>query len=443
MGVHGVHSGLLTPGDLVLLSMLMIQIFRPIMNLGNIFRMWQDSLVEMNELLKLLSHRPIIEDKPGAKPLQVQNGVLQIKNITYYFDPQDFSKTRKAIDDAERQLEETHNQICQFVQTPPKPRFLNKVSDFIDRITNFDKYLTSEERQKLDQQEAKAKPTPKNPCKAIETLKANAKIPETLGQPGNLHKVFQNFSLNVNPGEVLFVTGVSGSGKTTLFNLLVRMADVQEGEIMIDGQNIKDVTLHSLRSQISFCSQNHYFYNDTIINNLRISNFEKYFDLRLPEDSSKKGEEYHWYEPSEFERQLDTQRDHLDASLENDPNMNSLYNPAKENTKVHPEIKKLAKDFNLMERIDTFENGWEYTIGDHGEKLSGGEKQRLNLIRAFLKDSQIYLFDEPTNFLDSINRIVRFSIDLFICDMSDGFKVMTILLEYLSNCRRSFRKLRN
>lgn len=74
------------------------------------------------------------------------------------------------------------------------------------------------------------------------------------------------------------------------------------------------------------------------------------------------------------------------------------------NSEPEPEIIQLCEDLNMLRKIQSFENGFDYVVGENGNKLSGGERQRLNLIRCFLKEADVYIFDEPYNFLDSFNK---------------------------------------
>jgi len=178
--------------------------------------------------------------------------------------------------------------------------------------------------------------------------------------------------LEVKGRQSVLITGASGVGKTTLINLIYRFFDPQKGTVMIDSQNIKDLKF-SFRNHISICPQNHYFFNDTILNNIRMANFPKYYKEIIKNET------------------IETQ----DKSEE--------YVPI--NSEPEPEIIELCKHFGLYDKIKEFPGGFNYVMGDNGSKLSGGERQRINLIRTFLKEAEIYIFDEPTNFLDSINQM--------------------------------------
>ena len=155
--------------------------------------------------------------------------------------------------------------------------------------------------------------------------------------------VLNNINLSVNGGKTTALVGHSGSGKSTLLNLIPRIYDPKSGEISIDNQNIKNVNLSSLRKQISIVDQNITLFDDTVYNNIKYAS---------PEASDD-------------------------------------------------EIYESAKLSMCSEFIDKLENKFETIIGENGVKLSGGEKQRLSIARAFLKNSPIILLDEATSSLDS------------------------------------------
>lgn len=155
--------------------------------------------------------------------------------------------------------------------------------------------------------------------------------------------VLKNFSLEVPKGKTVALVGQSGSGKSTIANLLTRFYDVNEGAIKIDGTNIKDMTMNSLRHMIGLVTQDSILFNDTIKNNILI------------------GKE--------------------DATDE--------------------EIIEALKVANAYEFVKDLPNGINTNIGDAGNKLSGGQKQRLNIARAVLKNPPIMVLDEATSALDT------------------------------------------
>ncbi len=157
------------------------------------------------------------------------------------------------------------------------------------------------------------------------------------------NKVLKNINVKINGGKMTALVGQSGSGKSTLLSLIPRIYDPKTGTLEIDGQNIKEVNLFSLRKEISIVDQNVTLFDDTIFNNIKYAK--------------------------------------PDANDE--------------------EIYEAAKLSMCSEFIDKLENKYQTLIGENGVRLSGGEKQRLSIARAFLKDSKIILLDEATSSLDS------------------------------------------
>jgi len=156
-------------------------------------------------------------------------------------------------------------------------------------------------------------------------------------------KVLKNFSLQVPKGKTVALVGQSGSGKSTIANLLTRFYDVQQGNIKIDGIDIKDFNLQSLRGLMGLVTQDSILFNDTIKNNLLLG---------------------------------------------------------KENA-TDEEIITALKIANAYEFVKDLPEGIHTNIGDSGNKLSGGQKQRLSIARAVLKNPPIMVLDEATSALDT------------------------------------------
>ncbi|WP_348824395.1 ABC transporter ATP-binding protein [Flavobacterium aestuarii] len=155
--------------------------------------------------------------------------------------------------------------------------------------------------------------------------------------------VLHNFSLEVPKGKTVALVGQSGSGKSTIANLLTRFYDVQEGTIKIDGIDIKDMTLNSLRDLLGLVTQDSILFNDTIKNNILIGKPDATDD----------------------------------------------------------EIIEALKVANAYEFVKDLPLGFDTNIGDSGNKLSGGQKQRLSIARAVLKNPPIMILDEATSALDT------------------------------------------
>src|ERR1700733_7234475 len=155
--------------------------------------------------------------------------------------------------------------------------------------------------------------------------------------------VLKNLSLNVKVGEYIALVGPSGAGKTTLCSLIPRFYEVNAGEILIDGKNIKSLKLGSLRKHIGLVQQDVYLFAGTVLDNIRYGNLEATED----------------------------------------------------------EIIMAAKKANAHDFIMSLPNGYQTDIGQRGVKLSGGQKQRLSIARVFLKNPPIIIFDEATSSLDN------------------------------------------
>ena len=157
--------------------------------------------------------------------------------------------------------------------------------------------------------------------------------------------ILKDFSLKLEPGKITGIHGQSGSGKSTLLKLLMRFWDTQKGEVLVDGTNVKQMPTKQLRNLESYVTQETQLFHDSISNNI---------SLAKP-------------------------------------------NATKE------EIVQAAKKASIHDFIMTLPNGYDTKVGELGDTLSGGEKQRIGIARAFLHDSKMILLDEPTSNLDSLN----------------------------------------
>lgn len=166
--------------------------------------------------------------------------------------------------------------------------------------------------------------------------------------------VLQGIDLKLEPGETVALVGPSGGGKSTLCSLIPRFYEVTEGSIQIDGKDIRDIKLESLRRSIGIVQQDVYLFAGTIMENIRYGK--------------------------------------PDATDE--------------------EVIEAAKQANAHEFIDAFEIGYETYVGERGVKLSGGQKQRISIARAFLKNPPILILDEATSALDAQSeRVVQQSLE--------------------------------
>ncbi len=175
----------------------------------------------------------------------------------------------------------------------------------------------------------------------------------------NESNTLNNFNLKIEPNKKVAIVGKSGQGKSTLFNLITRIFDIEEGELLIDGVNIKDLTEDNLRQVVSIIRQEPFIFNRTIKENFEI----------------------------------------LDKNITLD------------------EIRKYCKMAYLDDYIMSLPNNYDTVLGEGGVNLSGGQKQRLSIARTLSKKSNIILFDEATSALDNNSQeYIKEAIDNLVSD---------------------------
>lgn len=157
--------------------------------------------------------------------------------------------------------------------------------------------------------------------------------------------ILENYSINLQPNKIIGIHGPSGCGKSTLLKLLMRFWDVQKGSVEVNGENVKTINTSHLRDMESYVTQETHLFHDSIANNISLA-------------------------------KKDATRD---------------------------EIIKAAKKASIHDFIMGLSKGYDTEVGELGDTLSGGEKQRIGIARAFLHDSDFILLDEPTSNLDSLN----------------------------------------
>ncbi|HZI54859.1 MAG TPA: ATP-binding cassette domain-containing protein, partial [Chitinophagaceae bacterium] len=159
----------------------------------------------------------------------------------------------------------------------------------------------------------------------------------------NQKPVLENINLVIEKGKTIALVGPSGVGKSTIADLIPRFYDATEGQVLVDGKNVKDYSMESLRSHMSFVTQEIILFNDTVFNNIALG------------------------QP--------------DAKTE--------------------DVINAAKIANAHDFIMQTENGYDTIIGDRGLRLSGGQRQRLSIARAVFKNPSILILDEATSALDT------------------------------------------
>lgn len=157
--------------------------------------------------------------------------------------------------------------------------------------------------------------------------------------------ILKDYSIQLEPGKITGIHGASGSGKSTLLKLLMRFWDVQEGSIVVNGEDVREIPTKHLRNMESYVTQETHLFHDSIANNIGLANPKA----------------------------------------------------------TREEIMEAAKKASIHDFIMTLPKGYDTEVGELGDTLSGGEKQRIGIARAFLHDADMILMDEPTSNLDSLN----------------------------------------
>ncbi|APS40648.1 ABC transporter ATP-binding protein [Salegentibacter sp. T436] len=161
-------------------------------------------------------------------------------------------------------------------------------------------------------------------------------------------EVLKGVSFKANPGETIAIVGATGAGKSTVINLLNRFYEIKSGQILVDGIDIKDITLESLRSEIAVVLQNVFLFADTILSNINL----------------------------------------------NDPDI------------AEEEVVKAAKQIGIHEFINTLPNGYHYNVKERGAMLSSGQRQLISFLRAYISNPSILILDEATSSVDTYSELL-------------------------------------
>ena len=224
--------------------------------------------------------------------------------------------------------------------------FINPVNTLIGFVEQYQNGTTGFKRflEIMDEQPEEESPT----AKPLENVQGDIELKNVSFRYNDEREVLDNISLKVKKGEIFALVGPSGGGKTTICHLIPAFYKIQDGEILIDGKNINDITLESLRKNIGIVQQDVFLFNGTIRDNILYGR--------------------------------------LDASEE--------------------EVFEAAKRANIHDYVMTLEKGYDTEIGERGVRLSGGQKQRLSIARVFLKNPAILILDEATSALDNTTEIL-------------------------------------
>lgn len=188
----------------------------------------------------------------------------------------------------------------------------------------------------------------KEGARDIENVRGDIKFDNVSYGYGDDRDVLHNLSLDIKAGQIYALVGPSGGGKTTICHLIPNFYEVENGKISIDGQDIKDLTRHSVRRAVGIVQQDVHLFNSSIRDNILYGR---------PDASDN-------------------------------------------------EVIEAAKRANIHDYVMTLENGYDTVIGERGVKLSGGQKQRLSIARVFLKNPPILILDEATSALDNTTEIL-------------------------------------
>lgn len=279
-----ISEGALTVGDLMGFMTGVFMIAQPIRGMGQLNARVQEGLSALERMFGLLDEQPRIQSKTGAPDLVVDVGSIRFDNVTFRYD------------EAE--------------EATPQPLGDSTIEPVADAEAG-----------------------------SSDTAASNEPPPDT--EP--LDAAVQDFTLDIAGGATVAFVGRSGAGKSTVINLVPRLYDVTGGRILVDGQDIRDVTIGSLRDAVAIVSQDITLFNDTVEANIALGRLSA----------------------------------------------------------TQAEIRAAAQAAFADSFITAMPNGYDTQIGDRGMRLSGGQRQRLALARAILKDAPILLLDEATSALDT------------------------------------------
>ncbi|MDR0484536.1 MAG: ABC transporter ATP-binding protein/permease [Alphaproteobacteria bacterium] len=295
--------------------------YQPLKRLSEFTVKIQMGALAIKRYYSFLDSKPSIKEVENPLELVVNKGEIEFQNVEFSYNPstgdveKDSSKSLVQKDKDSKAVEKKAVKSSAKTEVKPKEKESINLNISADKIADVKK--SEVDTKKI------TTPSKENP----------AKIP----------KAIDDMSFKILPAQKVALVGRSGGGKSTIINLIERFYDVDKGKILIDDQNIKEVSIKSLRKNISLVSQEVILFDDTIYNNIAYSKEEA----------------------------------------------------------THEEIIEVAKSASCLDFINKLPQGFDTMIGPRGAKLSGGQRQRISIARALLKDSPILLLDEATSALDT------------------------------------------
>ncbi len=286
VGGHLVLRGTFTIGTIVAFSSYLSQLYGVLQQLTNAPVAFATSMVSFERVFEVLDLKLDIDEKPGAVVLQNQRGELTFDDVTFVYTIDEDNLLRGV---------ERHGQ-----------------EDMISAVLSGDNGKPTESRTLVGPSQAR-------------------------------ERALEHISFTIQPGQLAALVGPSGAGKTTMTYLIPRLYDPTDGRILLDGHDLRDVTLSSLAAQVGMVTQETHLFHDTIRTNLLYA-------------------------------RLDATQDELEAA---------------------------CRAANIHDFIMGLPDGYDTIVGERGYRLSGGEKQRVAIARVILKNPRILVLDEATSHLDS------------------------------------------
>jgi ATP-binding cassette subfamily B protein len=298
-----------TIGTIVAFGAYLTSLYSSLQGLANAPVEFATSVVSFERVFEIIDLPSEIEEKPDALVLEDIAGALTFENVTFKYDPGDEPLLREV-----QRFGRMEDVTAVLSGGKSAPRDMDKGRDGDGNGTaDTPSKITGTEDDEM---------SPRSQARQL---------------------ALDDISFQVNPGQLVALVGPSGAGKTTLTYLIPRLYDPTSGRILIDGHDLRDVTLNSLSDQIGMVTQETHLFHDTIRTNLLYAK--------------------------------------LDANQE--------------------ELEAACKAANIHEFISELPDGYDTVAGERGYRLSGGEKQRVALARVILKDPRILVLDEATSHLDS------------------------------------------